>query len=77
DSYLLRGTITGRTTTGNTFSASILNPLQLVNACNYIESGTVQMTPTNLSMRSIDYGNGTCDKNATVTINGVNYTISF
>ncbi|MEO6883190.1 MAG: hypothetical protein ABI199_04095 [Bacteroidia bacterium] len=76
DVYLIRGNITGSSTTGNTFSASILNPLQLTNGCRYVESGIVQMTPLHLSTRNIDYGSGACDNLATVTINGVNYNIT-
>lgn len=39
-------------------------------------SGTVSYTPGTRPVRLINYGNGACDLNATVTINGVSYNIT-
>lgn len=33
-------------------------------------SGTIAYTPSSRRLRTIDYGNGACDMNATVTVNG-------
>lgn len=39
-------------------------------------SGKIEYTPGSRAMRLIDYGSGTCDFNATVTINGQVYDIT-
>jgi hypothetical protein len=39
-------------------------------------SGTIDYTPGQRATRHIDYGNGGCDLNATVTINGQTYTLT-
>lgn len=39
-------------------------------------SGTVVYTPGNRPMRTIDYGNGACDMNATLTIKGHVYNVT-
>jgi hypothetical protein len=39
-------------------------------------SGTIDYTPGQRATRHIDYGNGGCDLNATVTINGQTFTLT-
>ena len=39
-------------------------------------SGKIAYTPGSRPTRTIDYGNGACDLNATVTINGATYAIT-
>jgi hypothetical protein len=46
------------------------NPLIFRNACHHIVSGIVSVTTTNNRDWTIDYGSGTCDNIATLTING-------
>ena len=41
----------------------------------FFTSGTITHTPNNKPTRIIDYGDGTCDNKATVTINGKSYDI--
>jgi hypothetical protein len=38
-------------------------------------SGTVDVTPDGFKTRTVDFGNGACDDDATYTVNG--QTISF
>lgn len=40
-------------------------------------SGNIVYTPGNRPTRTIDYGTGTCDFNATITINGQTFAITF
>lgn len=40
-------------------------------------SGKIVYTPGNRPTRTIDYGTGTCDFNATITINGQTFAITF
>jgi hypothetical protein len=39
-------------------------------------SGTIDYKPGSRPTRHVDYGNGGCDNNATVTVNGVTYAIT-
>jgi hypothetical protein len=52
-----------------TFSKNIAKPLLVDRSCEYIKSGIVVLTK-NSNTVTIDYGDGTCDNKATVTING-------
>lgn len=38
--------------------------------CKWISQGTVEITPSGLATRTIDFGTGLCDNDATLTING-------
>ena len=70
DVYLITGSADGTAKNGNTFTAIINTPLRVALNCRWIEAGVFTITPQNLSPRIIDFGNGTCDANATVSING-------
>lgn len=67
--YLISGTSSGTHSNGNSFSETATD-LKIAIGCRYIKSGTLQLTPFNKPVRTIDFGNGDCDPNATVTING-------
>lgn len=74
DVYVVNGTTTGTNSNGESHS-SILTNLRHENSCHWITSGTMEITPSNKPVRTIDFGNGTCDDIATVTKNGVSKTI--
>ena len=76
DAYEITGVASGITFTGNAFSASITNPLEIAWGCRWIKSGTINLTPTGLALRTIDFGSGNCDNEATVTINGNVYNFT-
>lgn len=70
------GSWNGTTRSGTTFSANITKTIVYQAGCfgnghNYIPvSGTIEVT-TNGTTSIIDYGNGTCDRNYTITVSGV------
>ena len=76
DVYLIGGTASGVDQNGNNFTVNITSPLRVALNCKWIESGTVEITPQNLATRTVDYGNGNCDDQATVTINGTTYNFT-
>ena len=76
DIYLISGTATGTNATGGTFSSSITTALRKEMGCRNFVSGVVEMIPNGRLTRTIDFGNGTCDNTATVTINGRSRTIT-
>jgi hypothetical protein len=49
---------------------NILNTLLVSNDCKYVRSGTLQIIPKDGYARTLDYGSGDCDDNATLDING-------
>lgn len=76
DVYSITGSATGTGVNGNTFNVTINSPLIVALNCPYIEQGILALSPQNLSTRYVDFGNGACDNEATVTINGVVYNVT-
>jgi hypothetical protein len=58
-----------------TYTKTITTPLLFDASCDYISSGVVELTK-NGSTAIIDYGDGTCDNKATVTIDGTTEEIN-
>ena len=76
DVYLITGSASGTNAHGNTFTAQITIPLRREIGCHHFVSGRFDLTPTGKATRTIDFGNGACDDQATVTINGNVYNIT-
>lgn len=76
DVYLITGDAEGIRATGATWETEIINPLRKELSCRWIVSGTVEIRPQDLPVRLLDFGDGTCDNEATVLIDGVTYTIT-
>ena len=70
------GTASGTATNGVQFSAVITSPLVVDNSCQYrITKGVLEITPVGAAKRVIDYGDGTCDDKATLTIGSFTSTL--
>lgn len=76
DQYQIAGTANGDHSNGNSYTAVITNPLQINIGCALPVSGSIELTPSGLPTRIIDYGNGTCDLTFTITVNGNTYTFN-
>ncbi|MEW6469303.1 MAG: hypothetical protein AB1458_10275 [Bacteroidota bacterium] len=76
DVYEITGSANGRGTKGNTFTLTITTPLRVEMSCRWIVKGVIKLTPANLDDRIIDFGQGACDDQATVSIHGNSYTIT-
>ncbi len=76
DVYLITGSASGTNAHGNTFTAQITIPLRREIGCHHFVSGRFDLTPTGKATRTIDFGNGACDDQATVTINGNVFNIT-
>lgn len=74
DVIVISGTSNGTNRNGVTFDVSIHNITKAA-SCKFISSGTLDLTPHGYSVRTVDYGNGTCDDDATYTVNG--QTVAF
>ena len=75
DVYLITGTHSGQASNGRGFEAETITPLRKEIGCRWIVSGSIQIDRNNRPDGVLDFGNGTCDRNATVTINGNTHNI--
>lgn len=76
DVYLITGTASGSSSSGTSYTATIITALKIKLSCHWIVSGKLDLTPSGKPTRTIDWGGGTCDDDATVTINGNTYNIN-
>lgn len=70
DVYLISGTASGTSVSGNSFTVTITTPLRREIGCRHFVSGKFTLSPSGKADRYFDFGNGACDNQATVTING-------
>ncbi len=75
DVYKITGNANGLNSAGNTWSSAITEPLIKKFTCRWIVKGTVRIT-RNGNLAVLDYGNGNCDNQAVITINGVSHIIT-
>ena len=83
DVFTITGYASGEVKTSSfatAWESNIIEPLRKRFGCPYISKGIVKVVRRNLSPDSkwvavLNYGNGTCDKFATLTINGVEHQI--
>ena len=75
DVYEVTGSASGTNGT-KSYTMTIIQPLVRSLSCNWISSGKVEIQPSGKALRTIDFGTGTCDDQATVTIGGVVYNIT-
>lgn len=76
DVYSVTGNASGVNREGKSYTVNITSPVVKRTSCHWIESGRVDITPEGLAARTLDYGDGTCDGKATVTINGNTFTFT-
>lgn len=75
DVYQFTGSKKGGNANGRTWTATIIKPLKKAFICRWISEGTIEIR-VNDTVGLIDFGNGTCDNAATVTVNGVSREIT-
>jgi hypothetical protein len=83
DVLSITGSYTGVSTRGRTVTHTILEPVIVSYAC-YAEGGfarvdgktELRITGARERVRTVDFGDGTCDETITVTINGREYTLT-
>lgn len=76
DVWQITGSATGTRRNGQSYTASTLTPLRRETDCRHFVSGTIEITPSGRAARVLDYGNGSCDNVATITVNGNTRTIT-
>ncbi|HYV91717.1 MAG TPA: hypothetical protein VE978_08040 [Chitinophagales bacterium] len=76
DKYSITGSASGTDRNGNPFTVTITNPVIVAFLCPWIEQGTLEITHGNFPTATLDYGDGTCDDQATITIGNTTTTIT-
>lgn len=76
DVYSLTGNASGVSREGKAYTVVIAAPIVKRASCSWVESGKVEITPEGLAVRTIDYGSGTCDSQATITISGNTFSFT-
>jgi hypothetical protein len=75
DVYLITGAANGVDKKGKPYTVTITTPLRKEICCRWLVSGVLEVVPDGLATRVVDFGNGTCDNSATITINGNTFII--
>lgn len=76
DVYEITGTANGTDRNGHPYTVQTTTPLVVQVGCRYIKSGILVISPENYNEGTVDYGNGTCDNQATIEINGQVYNFT-
>lgn len=67
DTYLITGYGSGSNSNGTTYTHSIVIPLRKEGACRWLVSGSIQFSRNGQTTRTLDFGNGACDDQASIT----------
>ncbi len=68
DVFSVTGSGTGTTKAGDAFTITVTTALIRKASCHQFVSGVIEMDVTGKQSRKIDFGDGTCDDNATITV---------
>jgi hypothetical protein len=72
DQYSITGSGNGVNANGVSYTANITTPLHRALSCHWIDSGVIAFTRSNGSTRTINFGSGSCDDQAVVTVSKAN-----
>lgn len=75
DVYLITGGGSGVDRNGLPFTVNITSPLRVEVGCPWIVSGVQEIAPQGLQTRVIDFGNGACDQQVSITVGDFTFTI--
>lgn len=75
DTYRVNGTAAGTNSNGNSFSVSFTDLVRSF-SCTWITTGRIAIYPGNGLTRTLDFGGGSCDDQATFTIGNRTYPIT-
>jgi len=76
DEFSIAGIANGTNRNGKTYLTTISAALIKSSSCSWIQAGKISLTPEGLAARTIDFGSGTCDNQASLIINGNTYTFT-
>lgn len=70
DVFQFTGSAVGKTREGKNYTVNVTSPVIKNMSCPWISQGKIDLTPEGKATRTVDYGTGVCDSQATLTING-------
>ena len=73
DEYDITGTASGINREGRPYNMTVTSALRVAILCRWVKQGVIQIAPEDLYERTVDFGDGTCDREASVEINGSVY----
>jgi hypothetical protein len=76
DVFEISGEASGTSRSGISFLFQSTQPLRVERTCEWIVSGELEFTPEGYASGILNYGDGNCDDQATVTVNGQTYSIT-
>jgi hypothetical protein len=76
DVYRITGGTRGSNSAGQYWASTIVEPLIKKFTCRWIVKGTIKLVREGRGEALLDYGNGTCDNQAIIYVNGVAHTIN-
>ncbi|MEP7080467.1 MAG: hypothetical protein ABI784_07050 [Ginsengibacter sp.] len=77
DVFQISGHAEGSNSNGNMWASKIISPVIRKYSCKWRSKGTVEINrKSNTAVAILDYGDGSCDNKATITINGVTHEIT-
>ena len=71
DIYRFTGSGTFISKDKDKYSVEIVKPLVDALDCNWINEGVINIFPENATQRVVDFGNGQCEDEVSVSVNGV------
>jgi hypothetical protein len=75
DIYMISGSANGINRNGLAYTVLITKDLRKEICCKHITEGTIEVTPSGLTKRIIDYGSGTCDGLITVSVGTFSFNV--
>ncbi len=77
DIYEITGNAEGTSRKGISYTVSIISPLRVDLSCEWrIVKGIITLTPAGNPERKLDFGNGSCSSEVTLTVNGRSKTFN-
>lgn len=74
DSFKITGTTSGTNSQKRAYTSNITTELIKRPSCRYISSGKCSVTPNGLKARTVNFGDGNCDDEATYVMDGQTVT---
>lgn len=75
DVYEITGSGSGVNRNGIPYTMTITQALRAKISCPWLVSGSITIQPQDYETRYIDFGDGSCDNNFTLTVNGTTYQL--
>lgn len=76
DVFEISGTSYGTNASGNAYKFTTITPLVKAVGCQWIKAGKLKIERTGKLDATVDYGDGTCDDQGTVTVGTVTKTVT-